>query len=152
MIHMEILGDNLKSFFDTVDNQQDKAEITYAGNGYEVWTVTKELFDEMCSMTEEHFVKLAGENAWWRSSNGSNLWSLETGIIEINDKEMTGWVEKPYEKNVWHGLSYKSLTEYLCNFVGASMPKNACACAMDLAKYNDMTMGELFEKYEGDKS
>lgn len=149
---MEILGDNLKSFFDTVDNQQDKAEITYAGNGYEVWTVTKELFDEMCSMTEEHFVKLAGENAWWRSSNGSNLWSLETGIIEINDKEMTGWVEKPYEKNVWHGLSYKSLTEYLCNFVGASMPKNACACAMDLAKYNDMTMGELFEKYEGDKS
>lgn len=152
MSYIEILGHRLKNFFDAFDNPPDKAEITYAGNRYEVWTVDKELFDKMCDMTEEEFFELAGEEAWWRSSNGSNLWSLETGIIEINDKEMTGWVEKPYEKNVWHGLSYKSLTEYLCNFVDVSMPKNVCACAMDLAKYNDMTMSELFEKYEGDKS
>lgn len=150
MKYVEILGHNLKRFFDTIDNPPIKAEITYAGNRYEVWTVEKELFDEMCNMTEEEFFELAGEKAWWRSSSGSNLKNLERGIININNKEMIGWVEKPYGKHVWHGISYQSLTEYLCNFVGASTGKNVCSCAMDLAKYNDMTMGELFEKYEGE--
>ena len=46
------------------------------------------------------------------------------------------------------GNRYESLSDYLCNCVGVSEPKNVCACAMDLAKYNDMTMAELFEKYE----
>ena len=28
------------------------------------------------------------------------------------------------------------------------MPHNVVACAMDLAKFNNLTMGELFKKYE----
>ena len=40
---VEILGSNLKRFFDTVDNPPKDAEITYAGNSsginYEVWEV-----------------------------------------------------------------------------------------------------------------
>ena len=102
-------------------------------------------------MTEEQFVELAGEETWWRSSSGSNLSILERGAININNKEMIGWLEKPYGMNIYHDLSYKSLTEYLCEFIGASTEKNVCACVMDLAKYNDMTMGELFETYEGNK-
>lgn len=149
MAYVEILGNNLKKFFDAVDNLPNNAEITYSGDRYEVWTVTKELFKKICNMTEEQFVELAGEEAWWRSSSGSNLSNREQGVININNKEMIGWIEKPYGINVWHGLSYKSLTEYLCEFIGASTEKNVCACAMDLAKYNDMTMSELFEKYEG---
>ena len=31
---MEILGNNLKKFFDAVDNPPNDAEITYAGNEY----------------------------------------------------------------------------------------------------------------------
>ena len=44
---------------------------------------------------------------------------------------------------------FQNLTEYLCDCVGASTEKNVCACAVDLAKYNGMTMAELFAKYEG---
>ena len=45
---VEILGCDLKRFFDTVDNPPKDAEITYAGNSsginYEVWEVSDELF------------------------------------------------------------------------------------------------------------
>ena len=50
---MEILGGNLKKFFDTVDNPPNDAEITYAGNEYEVWEVSDELHKrfEICSVS-----------------------------------------------------------------------------------------------------
>lgn len=48
---------------------------------------------------------------------------------------------------VWH--KYVNLSEYLCDCIGASTGKNVCACVTDLAKYNDMTIAELFDKYEG---
>lgn len=139
---MEILGNKLKRFFDTVDNLQNDAEITYAGNRYEVWEVSEDLFNKMRDMSEEKFVELAGEDAWWRSSEGSVLGVPDTKFI-ISGKEMVGWNTRGEYEN----FQYAKLTDYLCNGIGASQPKNVCACAMDLAKYNDMTMAELFEKY-----
>lgn len=148
----EILGGNLKKFFDIVDKSYKEAEITYAGNRYEVWEVSDELFIQMCNMSEDEFIRLAGENAWWRSSEGSNLGIVNTTVY-INGNEMLGWLG-----NLWDDeedddgdtieIFSKSLTNYLCDVVGASQPKNICACAMDLAKYNNMTMGQLFTKYE----
>lgn len=69
----EILGYNLKRFFDAVDKNYNNADITYAGNRYEVLEVSDKLFDKMCYMSEGQFSELAGEDAWWRSSDGSNL-------------------------------------------------------------------------------
>ena len=60
-----------------------------------------------------------------------------TIIIYLNEYE-----EEPCKK-------YNSLTEYLCDGIGASLPKNVVACAMDLAKYNNMSLGDLFTEYEG---
>lgn len=60
---MEILGNKLKRFFDKVDNPPNDAEITYAGHRYEVWEVSENLFNKMCDMSEDEFVKLAGEEA-----------------------------------------------------------------------------------------
>lgn len=68
---MEILGNKLKRFFDIVDNPPNDAEITYAGNRYEVWEISESLFNKMCDMSEDEFVKLAGEEAWWRQSDGN---------------------------------------------------------------------------------
>ena len=147
---MEILGNNLKNFFDKIDNPSNEAEITYAGSEYEVWIVTKELFDKMCNMSENDFTELAGEDAWWRHCDGSNLGLYEIGTIKCNGREMIGWIESPLKKGIHFELFYTSLTEYLCEFIGASTCKNVCACAIDLARYNNMTMGELFEKYEGE--
>lgn len=140
---VEILGNNLKQFFDTIDNPPNDAEITYAGDRYEVWEVSDELFHKMCDMTEEEFVGIAGENSWWRQSCGSNLGSPDAEF-EVNGKEMIGW----NKRGDYECLKYANLSDYLCYGVGASLPKNVCACVTDLAKYNDMTIGELFEKYE----
>ena len=151
----EILGYNLKQFFDTVDKECKHADITYAGNKYEVWEVSDKLFKDMCDMSEEKFVELAGEDAWWRYSDGSNL-STSDATVYINGYEILGW-SRPYaseDEEDEYEIDADSLTDYLCNVMGASQPKNVCALAMDLAKHNDMTMGELFnelEKTEYDK-
>lgn len=142
---VEILGNNLKKFFDTIDSTYTEAEITYAGNRYEVWEVSDELFEKICNMSEEEFVDIAGENAWWRQSYGSNLGSPDAEF-EVNGKELIGWDSPIYNSKI--GKEYNDLSEYLCDCIGVSQPRNVCACAMDLAKYNDMSMGELFNKYE----
>lgn len=149
---IEILGNNLKRFFDAIDNPPNDADIIYASNRYEVWEVSDELHKKMCYMSEKEFVELAGEDAWWRSSEGSNLGVPKTKFI-VNGEELIGWdKEENLYRQYWHHgnqvKKYTNLSDYLCNGVGASQPKNVCACAMDLAKYNNMTMGELFQKYE----
>lgn len=148
----EILGHNLKQFFDTIDPKCKHADVTYAGSKYEVWEVFDELFLQMCDMTEEKFIELAGEDAWWRSSEGSVLgYPDETTIV--NGSELVCWgKERIFPSSDYippEMKKYKRLIEYLHDCVGVSQPRNVCACAMDLAKYNDMTMGELFKKYEG---
>ena len=55
---------------------------------------------------------------------------------------------KPWDEEISKDINYQSLSEYLCEFIGASMPRSVVACAIDLAKFNHLTMGELFEKYE----
>lgn len=142
----EILGKNLKKFFDAVDSECKNADITYAGDRYEVWKVSDELFQKICDMSEEEFVELAGEDTWWRQSHGSNL-GYPNAEFEVNGKYLNGWDSPIYSSKI--GQKYDDLSDYLCNCVGVSQPRNVCACAMDLSKYNDMTMGELFEKYEG---
>ncbi len=144
----EILGGNLKLFFDLMDKNCDSADITYAGNRYEVWKVSDELFTKMCNMTEEQFVELAGEDAWWRSSDGSNLWAEDITKFRVNNEDMIGWKSPIYKyKRI---RKYENLSDYLCACIGISQPRNVCACAMDLAKFNSMSMGELFSKFEGD--
>ena len=149
----EGLGKNLKEFFDKVDPSYKDAEITYANDRYEVWNISDELFDRMCNMTEEEFVKLSGRvDAWWRSSNGSNLNWHEKGEFIVNNKTMIGWKNKPWQdddKEYNNRKNYTDLSEYLCEHIGASLPRNVVACAIDLAKYNNMTLGELFKNYEG---
>ena len=148
----EVLGYNLKNFFDTVDPNCDEAEITYAGDRYEVWKISDQLFSKMCSMTEKDFREIAGSNAWMRSSDGCLPQAYKKCNFTINGKDMIGWKYKPWqEENREYNNTdnYSSLSEYLREHIGASMPRNICACAVDLAKYNDITMGELFTKYEG---
>lgn len=140
----EILGNNLKVFFDSIDSEYNEAEITYAGNRYEVWEISDDLFKKICDMSEDEFVKLAGDDAWWRSCDGSVL-GVPDVKYKINGKEMIGWDTE----REWEHCRYNNLIEYLCIGMRASTEKNVCACATDLAKYNNMTMGQLFREYEG---
>lgn len=63
---------------------------------------------------------------------------------------MIGWVRKPWDDEISNNICFESLTEYLCYFIGASMPKNVVACVVDLAKFNNMKVSELMKKYEGE--
>lgn len=148
----EILGNNLKIFFDKVDPSYKNAEITYANDRYEVWNISGELFERMCNMTEEEFAKLSErDDAWWRSADGSNLSLHEKGEFTVNNKIMVGWKNKPWQDNdkeYDNCTKYTDLSEYLCEHIGVSLPRNVVSCAMDLAKYNNMSMAELFQIYE----
>ena len=143
----EVLGNNLGQFIKNgIDGKR-----TYKGDRYEVWEVTNEMFDIMCDMSEELFVELAGEDAWWRSAEGSNLGAPDTKVY-VNGHEMIGWAGEPWEDEDEEDefeIYASNLSNYLCDVIGASQPRNVCALAVDLAKYNNMTMGELFTKYEG---
>ena len=142
----EILGNNLKKFFDIVDPHYSEAEITYSDYGkYEVWEVSDKLFEKMCNMTEEKFEEIAGEEAWWTSSDHSVLGCPDTYFI-VNDAELLAWDSPICSSNKEH--EYSNLSEYLCDCLGASSPKNVCALATDLALYNNMKMSELFDTYE----
>lgn len=144
---IEILGNNLEQFF----KKEINGNRTYKGDRYEIWEVSNEVFNTMCDMTEEKFVELAGEDAWWRNSEGSNLGAPYTKVY-VNGNEMIGWADEPWEDEDEEDefeIYASNLSDYLCDVVGASQPKNVCALAVDLAKYNNMTMAELFTKYEG---
>lgn len=47
-------------------------------------------------------------------------------------------------RNDWH----VNLLEYLDIEMGCTAFTNVCAVTKDLAKYNNMTMAELFKKYQ----
>ena len=147
---IEILGENLEQFFANVDEYGIESRLTYKGDMYEVWEVDDDLFEEICDMSDEKFEELAGEDGWWRNSDGSNLGTPDTKVY-INGKELLGWGGVPWideDEDDEYELYAYSLTEYISDVIGASLPKNVCAVAVDLAKYNYMTMGELFAKYE----
>ena len=148
----EILGNNLKQFFNNnFLNNDTIIKLTYKGDRYEVWEVSDTAFNVMCDMTEEEFLCSAGEDAWWRSSDGSNLGIPDTKVY-INGHEILGWAGEPWEdedEDDEFEIYASNLSNYLCDVVGASQPRNVCALAIDLAKYNNMTMAELFTKCEG---
>ena len=146
----EILGHNLKQFFDKNDNVKN----TYTGEEYEVWEVSDEIFSRMSNMSENEFIKLAGEGSWWRFANGCSL-ERPTSSAFINGQYIKCWgkddiYSEKYERDEFND-EVDALTEYLCNCLGTSTETNICACATALAKYNDMTLGKLFRKYEGYK-
>jgi len=119
--------------------------MTYKGPNYEVWALSEIMFNVICNFTEDEFVSLAGEAAWWRQSDGSVL-GPKTGVRIVNNIRMQCWVDTRLSNRI----RYASLSEYLCDAVGASQPRNVAACVTDLAKFNNMTISKLFSTYEPD--
>lgn len=162
----EILAERLQPLF---KNTSLRGECTYRGGLYEVWEVSDEDFKIMCDMSEEDFRKVCPDGMW-RSSDGSNLGVPDIDYV-INNNKIVAWDgtgRRDYFKdfckdcsdredgmccaterdiNECHGeRRYGSLLEYLCEEVGASQPRNVCACVVDLAKENGIKVSELFNK------
>ena len=143
--------------------------VTYSGEQYKVCEIEKSDFKTIADISEDEWKSNWG---WWRSAKGSNM-GTPYEIFIVNGQMLIGWSgyrredlraewenEDDNEKASYHysvkkyeddimPREYKNLSEYLCEEIGASSPKNVCALAVDLAKANGMTMAKLFKVFEG---
>ncbi|PFF63359.1 hypothetical protein [Bacillus thuringiensis] len=106
---------------------------------------------QVYEVSDEDFKKLSDEpdtagtwkNGGWRWATGSNLSKPDT-FVKVNQNMLFGWIdEESYEPYV-----YRNLLTYL-EEVGCTSFKNVCAVTKDLATYNAITLGELFQSYQG---
>lgn len=170
----EIIGENLQTF---VNNMHINAVKTYSGDigywpNFEVWEMSEDDYEKICNMSDEEYCQVASDDSWWRGADGSNqgvpcddfvvnghsiiAWRNDYRLEHLQDEwdEMSSDDREEYENfddycDTWLTTEYKDLLEYFCDELGASTERNVCALATDLAKYNNITMAELFERYGG---
>lgn len=134
---------------------------------YEVWELSKDDLKKL-----EYTDEWKDEWGWWRFAKGSNM-GTPFDFFQVNHKELIAWdgskredlrddwENEPDEEKAMYHYSFKayqeehyphrydSLLEYMGSELGASVERNVCALAVDLARANGMTMAKLFETYEG---
>lgn len=143
---------------------------TYRGKEkphYEVWELFK---DELKKL--EYTTEWKDEWGWWRYAKGSNQ-GTPFEFFTVNGRELIAWNglkredlrddwnDEPDEEKAAYHYSFKEYEEthyphvydtlltYMCKELGASVERNVCALAVDLARANGMTMAQLFATYEG---
>lgn len=170
----EIIGENMGNIFIALGINPKE---TFSGSiGYwpdfKVWEVSDSELTELCDMTDEQFERWSEDDAWWRYAEGSNMGIADTAF-EVNGFPIIAWrnqyriydLLKEWDDlsqteraeysgfndycDTWLTKEYKDILEYFCDEFGASTERNVCALAKDLARYNNITMAELFRKYGG---
>lgn len=143
---------------------------TYRGKEkphYEVWELFKDDLKKLESTPE-----WKDEWGWWRYAKGSNQ-GAPFEFFTVNGRELIAWngpkredlrddwMDEPDSEKATYHYSlkeyedtlyprvYDSLLTYMCEELGASVERNVCALAVDLARANGMTMAQLFKTYEG---
>lgn len=104
---------------------------------YEVWELNKKDIK-----TLEEIMEWEPDWGWWRSAKGSNM-GTAANFFTINGQFMIGW------ETIDGNDTYDSLMDYFHKGLGVGMESNICALAVDLARVNGVSMGRLFEIYEG---
>ncbi|WP_270364071.1 hypothetical protein [Bacillus paranthracis] len=131
----EILTDLGLSFKQTYGGKYDRGS-------YKVYELPEEDFDKLSKD------KTIAEYRWattsWRWAKGSNL-EEPTEYVVVNGNHLKGWINEEHYKP----YTYTTLTNYLEEVLGCTAPRNVCAVATDLAKYNHMSMASLFRIYQG---
>lgn len=162
---VEILAKNIENLFENTNNRK------YHSEDYDIWEVSDEFHKTLCGMSDEEFWQKCPDG-WWRSAISSVLGTPD-GEFEIKGEPILAYCgfRKDYYTDYCVNCSdyidkscnatsvdieecigekkYNSLVEYLNIELGISTEKNICAVCVDLAKYNNMTMAELFQKYQG---
>lgn len=171
---IEIIGENMDNIFIILGinpKETFSGSIGYWPN-FKVWEISDAEFKELCSITDEQFERWSEADAWWRQSDGSIMGSPCYDFI-INGHPIVAWRDHHWENryredweylskdekseykdvddycDTWMITEYKDILDYFCEELGASTERNVCALATDLAKYNNITIAELFRKYGG---
>lgn len=153
---IEILAENLEKAIEELDIQARK---TYQGEDYQIWEMNETEHEKFCDISEDDWKEDYG---MWRSSEGSIMSLHDLTEFVINDRKILAWDgagriesleevggDENHDDYCYGERKYITLLEYLCEEIGASQPGNVCALAVDLAKYNNISMAELFRKYQG---
>lgn len=134
--------------FGDVENDFKRLKVvlrqTYKGKDYGVCEVTDKEYTVLCDEPDNEVG--AWEECGWRYSEGSNQGD-PNHLFVINGKELNAWKEN--EDDDYNQEEFCDLLEYLNCEIGCSQPSNVCALATDLARYNNMKLSELFQKYQG---
>ncbi|WP_416188246.1 hypothetical protein [Clostridium perfringens] len=155
MVEILIMGDVAKDF----KRLGVKLNQTYNGYEYGVCEVTEEEFKILC---DEPDIKGTWINCGWRYCKGSNQQKPSQKVL-INNKEIIAWYDDTLdfdseeERLAYieeHGgvmplERFDDLLTYFVIEMGVSQPKNICALSVDLAKYNNIKLSELFNIYQG---
>ncbi len=141
----------------------------------EVWELTSDEFDCLVNSFDDQrgnmdWNIIAPENSWWRSAKGSNQGVPDEEFI-INDLPLIAWRsqghieelrdtwedisvdERAEYKNfeeycdIWLPKYYNNIIEYIHEELHASTEGNVCALVTDLAKYNNMSIADIFRIY-----
>ena len=147
-----------------------EAKCTYKSpkaTDYEVWEIAK---DDMLMM--EFVANWPDKYGWWAYSEGSVMGDSNAELT-IKGQKIFAWLdegrvdllkynwehESKEEQEAYNFdfdeyvadwlMDYYDLLEYFSNHLGASKISNVCALAQDLAKFNHMSMAQLFTKYQG---
>ena len=117
-----------------------KATRTYKSSyepSYEVWELNKndlKTLDEVMEWPDEF--------GWYKYAKGSNM-GTAADFFTVNGQFMIGWETRDGKD------TYNSLMDYFIEGLGIYAESLVCACAVDLARVNGMSMGRLFETFEG---
>jgi len=145
----EILGGELdQTFIDLNINAKKTYQAKDNTTDFEqVWELLDEDYEKICNIEEDDWKDNWG---WWRGAIGSNMGSVYRRY-NINGYYIYAWdgVYRENHKDYYQDRKYQNLLQYFCDEIGASTEKNVCALAVDLAEQNNITMGELFNKYQG---
>ena len=143
---------------------------------FEVWELSESELDKLIKtfdfdVGDEDWNNIASEDTWWRYSKGSNQGTPNEEFI-INGKPIHAWrselkidgLKKMWDEapvkerleysndfenycDIWLPKRYNDILEYLCEELGASTETNVCALVTDLAKYNNISIADIFKNY-----
>ena len=171
----EFIGENMGVVFETLDIPYMQG---YSGNighwpNFGVYKILEQDFPKLCNIPDDEFEKQFPDS-WWRYAEGSNMGTPNCEFI-INGCKIDAWQNEWYiddlveehrrlpidEQLEYDGVEdyieenytykYPNLLEYFCDELGVSTERNVCALATDLAKYNEMSMAQLFKLYGGSR-
>ena len=172
---VEIIGENMEPVFNAMGIVPD---VTFHKRNFwefedfYVWRLTDDEYGMLEHQSDEDFQSAASEDTWWRYSSGSNLGApneeftiageqvlawINEDIIEdlardfelLDDEEQSEYADVEDYCAYWAKREYEDVFEYCCDELGCSTIHNVLAVVTDIAKYNDMTIAEVFEKLGG---
>ena len=144
---VEILGNNLSV---AIQELNVMAKRTFNSDEYEVWEMEEIERLKLNATTEEEWKENYG---WFRYGDGANVTPCKT--VKINGIEVIGYenerFKEAFEDEGFEGYeefvhSYRGLTQHFEETCGATTCENVTAVSIEMARHNDMTLGELFGK------